>query len=243
MTIFYHVSTDLKHNGEFEPRIPSCRHRDAEDDTTPRVSVGISIENCLTAIPNGGLNLDQLNIDRRGYYLVYKINTDKLGISEEHIVSAEELYEKDLVRDASFTNEHWITIPFSVPEEDRFLIRLKDWEEDSEDVLPHSIYAVADEKYEGNYLSAFENEYGKLVPCSTSIRDINVVHEEVKEDEEVSLYFDTEEERDVILMYLKENIKAEIEGISMDEITFIVKESVNLRPLFMLHSDVAMMNI
>lgn len=31
MSIFYHISTDLQHSGEFVPRIPSCRHQDQED--------------------------------------------------------------------------------------------------------------------------------------------------------------------------------------------------------------------
>ena len=131
MAIYYHVSTDITHNGEFIPRVPSFRHGDSEDSTTARVCVSTSIEGCLSAIPNGGSGLDYLRMEQRGYFQVFKIDTDKLGIGESDVVLSEELYEKDSVRDANFTDEVWITTPFIVPMEDRelmlFLILFINW--------------------------------------------------------------------------------------------------------------------
>jgi hypothetical protein len=244
MTVFTHVGTHLKHNGEFAPRIPSCRHQGAEDDSTLRVSVGLTLDDCFTAIPGGGGRLDELNIERRGYYWVYKIDTKKLGMKEDQIVSAEELYEKDLVRDANFTNEHWIiNKSFTVPEQDRFMIRLVGWQESPEDVIPHALYQLADEEYEGDYCQAYEDQHDENVPCSIRVFDMEYIHEEVKNGQEVSLYYEFEEEKAVILAYIEENLQAEVTDISMDEITFVMKEDANLRPLFRLHADVAMLHI
>lgn len=243
MTIFYHVSTDLKHNGVFQPRVPSSRHQDAEDDKTPRVSVGLTIDDCFTAIPGGGGRLDELNVERRGYYLVYKIDTEKLGIKSEHIVSSDELYEKDLVRDANFTNEHWITVPFTVPKEDAFMIRLFEWQEDPEDVIPHSLMQIAEEKYEGDYLEAYQEEIGGFVPCSIRVYDLEYVEEQVKEGEEITIYYDFEEEKEAVLLFIQENLDADVTDVSMDEITFTVNQNVNVKPLFMHHANVAMLQI
>lgn len=241
---FTHVGTYLKHTGKFEPQIPSCRHQGEEDDKTPRICVGLTLDDCFTAIPGGGGRLDELNLERRGYYWVYMIDTEKLGIEAEDIVPADVLYEKDLVRDANFTNEHWIiNKSFTVPEEDRFMIRLVDWQEEPEDVIPHAIYQLADEEYEGDYIEAYEDKYDENVPCSIRVFDMKYIHEEVKNGQEVTLYYDFKEEKAVILDYIKQNLEAEVTDVSLDEITFIMKRDANLRPLFRLHADVAMLHI
>ena len=242
--IFYHVSTNLKHNGRFEPRIPSCRHKEKEDEVTPRVSVGLTIEDCLTAIPNGGFNLDHMNIERRGYYLIFKIDTEKLGISDDHIVTSQTLFEKDLVRDAEATSEHWITCPFTVPAEDKFMIRLTVWEEGSADLIPHAIYCIAEEKYDGDYFRAyFEEKESENIPCATLIQDADYIHEEVEAGNEVTLYFDTDVEKEAILQYVEEHLNADVTDVCMDEVSFTMRASANLRRLFMLHADVAMLHI
>lgn len=235
MTIYYHVSTNVQHNGEFVPRIPDCRHQDQEDSVTPRISVAPSIADCLTAIPNGGGRLDEWNMQLRGYYLIYQIDTEKLGISEKDIVSSDVLYEKDLVRDAEITNEVWITTPFIVPEEDRFFIKLISWDETAHDIVPYSIYAKADEEYGGNYVEAYEDIYDKSVPCSVKIVEPLYIHEDVKEGEEVSVYFDDEEEKKLVGEYLHKYYEVEITTEYMDELTFTMKEKSNLRKFFLYH--------
>ncbi|PLS19289.1 hypothetical protein CVD28_02430 [Bacillus sp. M6-12] len=238
MAIYYHASTDLQHNGEFIPRIPDCRHQDQEDSVTPRISVAPSIEDCLTAIPNGGGRLDELNIQLRGYYLIYKIDTEKLGISEKDMILSDVLYEKDLVRDAEITNEVWITTPFVVPEEDRFFIKLISWEETAKDIVPYSIYDIADKEYEGNYVEAYETIYDKNVPCSVKIIEPIYIHEEVKEGEEVSIYFEDEEEKEMVQEFIGEHYEVEMTTEYMDELTFDMKKNGNLRNLFLYHKSI-----
>lgn len=238
MAIFYHVSTNLRHPGKFEPRIPSCRHKAQEDSETPRISVAPTIEDCLTAIPNGGGHLDEMNIQQRGYYLVFKIDTEKLGIEDEHIVASDTLYERDLVRDADISNEHWITKSFEVPEEDCFLIKLIVWEEVAHDIVPYSIYAIADEKYEGDYLRAYTEIYKEHVPCSVGITDPQYIQENVKVGEEISLYFESDEEKELVQTYLEKHYKFKLTTEFMDELTFTMKQAANLKSLFLYHERI-----
>lgn len=235
MPIYYHVSTQLTHSGHFEPRIPDNRHKEAEDISTPRICVAPTIEDCLTAIPNGGGLFDELCIYMRYYFLIFKIDTEKLGIDQSSIISSQELFEKDLVRDAEMTNECWITVPFTVPEEDRFVIRVLDWDEEPYDVIPYSIYKIADEQFEGDYLAAYEETYDEPVPCSVKIKNLKYITENVKKGDEVTLYFDFEDERLFILDYLKNHLPAKITNESMDEIDFIAEDDVNLKDLFLQH--------
>ncbi|WCK57384.1 hypothetical protein PP175_25290 (plasmid) [Aneurinibacillus sp. Ricciae_BoGa-3] len=241
MAIFYHVSTNLRHPGVFEPRIPSFRHKQAEDTTTPRISVAPTIEDCLTAIPNGGAGLEELNTEQRGCYLIFKIDTEKLGITDDQVVTSEVLYEKDLVRDADVTNEHWITVPFTVPAEDQFIIKLIDWEVTPLDILPQSIYQIADEQYEGDYLRAYMEVYGEHVPCSVGIVNASCIHEDVLVGQEITFYFEDEFEKNMIQEFIKENYPIEITDESMDGLTMFVQENCNLRELFLYHEQLVHM--
>lgn len=243
MAIFYHVSTNLKHNGCFKPRIPSCRHKEKEDDKVCRVSVAPTIEDCLTAIPNGGSDLDQLNIDQRGYFLIFRIDTDKIDISSENIVSSETLFKEELVRDADVTNEYWITTSFTVPEEDRFLIHLIDWDEEVRDIIPYWIYELADKKYEGNYLEAYQEVYNSYIPSSIIIKNSTYIHEKGVKGQEISLYFDNDEEKEAILFFIKEHNIGNIKDVSIDELLFELNRDTNLRNLFLFHANVAMITM
>lgn len=238
--IFYHVSTDLKHGGSFKPRIPEFRHQQ-EDKAINRVSVAPTIEDCLTAIPDGGSNLDQLNFSRRGYYLVYRIDTEKLKIGKECIITSEELYEKDLCRDADITKEHWITTSFTVPEEDRFLILLNQWVENEEDVLPFSIFQLANEKFEGDYLRAYQSIYREYVPSAISIHDLVYTEEKVEKEEKITLYLDGEDEGEHLVSYIVNHLPAEIKDINTERVIIIMKESTNLADLYMHHAELAML--
>lgn len=243
MAIFYHVSTDVRHNGVFIPRIPVNRHQEAEDNTTLRVSVAPTIEDCLTAIPGGGMNLEELNMENRGYYLIFRIDTKKLGISDADIVTSETLYERDLIRDAGFTNEHWITKKFVVPEEDQFLIRLEAWTEEPEDVLPYTIYELADKEYDGDYIEAFIDKYGTHPPCASSIKNLIYTKETVVSGEEVTLYYDSKMEKECILRVLAEEYDVEVTDVCIDTITFVMNKDANLKRLFLRHMEMAMLFI
>ena len=238
MAIYYHVSTELEHDGVFTPRIPDTRHKQQEDVTIGRVSVAPSIEDCFTAIPNGGGRLDELNIMQRGYYLVVKVDTEKLGIQKEDMIFSEELYKKDLVRDADFTNEVWITKPFKVEAEDMFLIQLKDWEENPVDVFPHSIFEIADRDYEGDTHEAYSDIYHEHVPCSIAISDVEFVEAIVQEDMEITLYTENDYEEEELSEFVKEHYNADIAEANFGELSFMVKENSNLSKLFLYHREI-----
>jgi hypothetical protein len=235
LAIYYHISTNLNHDRSFTPRIPQFRHQDQEDDSRPRVSVAPSIENCLTAIPNGGIHLDELSSQLRGYFLVFRIDTEKLGISEDDIVTSQTLFEKDWVRDADVTDEYWIMKSFEVPEEDCFLIKLIAWDESSADILPHSIYAVAEEDYDGDYLRAYEQVYQDMVPCSIVIENVKFVPQDVKAETEVILYFEDKMEQRAICNLIKNHDVTFLDQ-SMDQLQFKVNKDCSLRDLYLEHS-------
>lgn len=243
MGIYYHVSTKLNHNGIFEPRVPQSRHKQAEDDRTPRVSVAPTIESCLTAIPGGGIELEELNIQLRGYYLVFRIDTDKLGIQEKFIVDADTLYENDWVRDADATNEHWITVPFTVPEEDIFAIKVIAWDESSVDIVPFSLHEIADKNHGGDLGSAYFEVYDDNLPCSTLIEDLRYIREDVNTGEEISIYIDEEGERECILSFLNRHYKVNILRNDIDELVFSLEEQSNLRQLFIYHQRICMVDL
>ncbi|WP_242306314.1 hypothetical protein [Bacillus cereus group sp. BfR-BA-01317] len=235
MSIFYHVSTDLQHSGEFVPRIPSCRHQDKEDDVTKRICVSKTIDDCLSAIPSGGAHLEELNIEQRGYYKVFKIDTDKLGIEDSDIVSSDVLYQEDLVRDAEVTNEHWILKGFQVAEEDSYIIKLIAWEESAKDIIPDFIYRMAEEQYGGDYVQAYTDHFNDYVPCSTFIVDAGYVKAFVSAGMTLSFYFDTEEEGDYLLSKFQSDKRMYISYQDMDTISICIKEDMSCEELFTKH--------
>lgn len=237
MAVFTHVSTDLNHNGVFIPGIPIHRHRDAENTSEGRVCVAPDIAKCLTAIPNGGCRLDELNTHQRGIYLIFRIDTEKLGIPQSAIVTPEELYQRDFVRDADMTEEYWITTSFQVPPEDQFIIKLTDWDEDVQDILPFSIFKVADSKFDGDYLKAYTETFEDFVPSSIEIKNPQFIHENVNEGEEISFYVEDNMELGLLKEYINNHFQVEIKSEEEDnELVFVMKEKTSLRPLFLYHN-------
>jgi hypothetical protein len=242
MAVFYHVSTSINHSGEFEPRIPQHRHQGAEDDQTPRISVAPSIEECLSAIPNGGSRLDELNVEQKGLYLIFKIDTEELGIEEKDIIGPRHLYENDMVRDAENTNEHWIMKKFTVPDSSRFLIKLIVWDEYAQDVVPYSIYKIAEEKYDGDFFEAYRDIYEEYVPSSTRIVDLFYFHEDVEKGQEIEIYIDETEEKKLIKQFLSNHYKVDIKENSdrLPALTFTMKENANLASLFLYEHELSL---
>lgn len=240
MSVFYHVSIDPLHNGHFLPRIPSCRHKEHEDDCTKRVSVGRTIEDCLTAIPNGGGEFDRLNLFLRGYYRVFRIDTEKLQIPTDLIITSDELYEKDLVRDSGETGEHWILTEFHVPEEDTFLIHVTNWDESPFDVLPYSIFQIAEDQYDGDYLEAYEDIYQEYVPCSVRIENLSYDTVHKQRGDSFLLYYWEEKEKEELLNYLLNHLHVDkkIEDVG-EGLLFSLYQSEDLTNLFLFHSEIA----
>lgn len=204
MSIFYHISQGLFHDGKFYPRIPMDR-TEGEDEITKRVSVAPTIKDCLSAIPGGGMKLDETITEIRGYFKVFKINTEKLGISKEHIVDGEYLFQTGKVPDAYHTNEHWITKEFEVPKEDTFIIKIDSYFEEVHDLIPHEIYELAEEKYEGDYIEAYFDVHEKRPSCITCITEINYYTNFLKEGQKIEIMLDYWDDE-------KEELKAVIQG-------------------------------
>ena len=129
--VLYHVSTDIHHNGVFTPRIPEYKF-DFEDKTTKRVCVSSTIEGCLSALPSK----ECIEENGSGYIKLFQIDLEALGLSEE-VLDDVFLYENGLLDDSLVTNEHWITAPFKVPEENQTICKLSFIESTSRKVIPY----------------------------------------------------------------------------------------------------------
>ncbi|MFW5962305.1 MAG: hypothetical protein ACOCQR_01700 [bacterium] len=190
--ILFHLSENLFHNGKFYPQVPRSI-MDNEEKDIERVCVSTTIEGCLTAMPNGGSKLDcfiqeLLEFNRNSYLMsgfkdenipdfkLFKIDTEKIGISQENIINYETLYKKNYVRDAYWTEECWITEKFSVPDEDISYIKIEDWQEEEFDMIPADIFYQAmdgDGDYIGLYQKKMKEIGGDLrVPFIHLIKDV-----------------------------------------------------------------------
>lgn len=133
--ILYHISVELDHNGYFQPDIPDClKYTDddfMEDITTQRVCASSTIEGCLSSIPDGGRNFSKLVLNQNGYFKLFIIDTEELGIQENQIIDGDTLYNSGLVYDAHLTGEHWILKSFQVPKEDTLIIFPYYWENET----------------------------------------------------------------------------------------------------------------
>lgn len=107
----YHATRFLDIINEFTPRIPENRFH-GEDEEIPRICLASTIEGCLTAAPFGGSRLgENIDLPNGSSRLIRIYEFDTGSISKENIIKPDYLYQKDIVRDAEITGEHWITIP------------------------------------------------------------------------------------------------------------------------------------
>lgn len=104
--MYYHVSRNTSSViQEFTPRIPLFEQRiEGEDDTIPRICVAKSIEDCLSAMPDGGYHLQGAKTPIR--FRVYEFQDTR--ILSKNILTSTDLYLSKLVLDAWITGEHWI---------------------------------------------------------------------------------------------------------------------------------------
>lgn len=256
MAVFYHVSRDLNHNGYFEPRIPQSRHAELEDSSTPRVSVSTTIEGCLTGIPGGAGSFEETNEDNRGYYLIFKIDTELLGIPEEFIKTSSELYQTDCVQDALHTDEHWIMTSFQVSDQSKKTVVIDTWKEEveTEDFydIPSKVYNLAmsefDREIETSFdMSEFDREietawqkiYGDystppMVSIITNVDENEI--DDLNSGDEVSLFYVDDEEKEFLNQQLmkRESILEWEDGINKD-IIVTIKQPFNLTDLIQEH--------
>lgn len=107
-TSLYHISLegnlDVHH---FTPRIPS-RCLDTEDKTTPRICVAETINDCISACPDGYVFFTEKTVLGAAYLYVYEIDILKIGFN--NIKFWQEL--SSLVPDAHKTKEIWVLKEF-----------------------------------------------------------------------------------------------------------------------------------
>lgn len=219
--ILYHVSTDINMDGHFYPRIPHSIMA-GEFESIYRICVAPSIADCFSAIPNGGSRLDELNEEQDGLYKVFRIDTEKIGIPDTHILTWQHLFEEDMVPDAEWTEEHWITTDFTVPEEDVFMIHLKNWNEKSCDIIPKRIYTIAEEDYEGDYFEAYADVMDEAVPCMSAIKDVLYQQEPYKKGDTIDMCLWSCEEEDIekLINIAKTNFNVEL--VQQDNMDLLV---------------------
>lgn len=239
MAIYYHISNNLEHNGKFHVQIPRCKHQLKEDTNTKRICVSKTIDGCFTSIPEGGCDLDETNSSREGIYKLFTIDTDKLGLNEDDIIDSSVLFEKDLVRDADFTDECWILKDFEISEEDCELIKLIHWNESVVDDIPHYIFEIAEEKYEGDYLEAYIEETGENIPCSIEIENVEYITSKQKSGAIIEMKLSEMDLNEYNIKLIKEAVsslegKVTIENLdkSTNKFYLRINDNVDISPVF-----------
>lgn len=232
--IYCHITSNLDQDNYFYPRIPKYIS-DGENTEIERVCVSSTIEGALTAIPNGGSRLENYLEESSNYFKVYIIDTKKLGVSK--ILKSDELFEKDYVRDAEITKEHWVLEPILVPEEDTFIIRLEGWDEEARDVVPYEIYKLGEtDEYEGDYTEAYYDVFDKMIPTICNIIWSDFLTEEVKSGDKIKIDL-TEVESSLSREELKEEFLKNNPEISFldseynDDITIVFNKEQNVQEL------------
>lgn len=129
----FHVSLDLNIKEEFVPRVPSKNVLiENEDDTTQRICLGTTIKGCLTAVPWGGNTFEDLFFDNCVSQFIRVYEFDSEDIKDNNIVSSEELYRSDKVRDAEISGEVWVVNQNLKPTK-TYIIQVTDYMEGSAD--------------------------------------------------------------------------------------------------------------
>lgn len=164
----YHVSFQCDIVDEFYPRIPENRHS-IENSEIGRICLSSSIERCLSAVPNGGVNLENIFWeDGSSLIRVYEFDIKDLNLN--NLVSPEYLYQKNLVVDAEINQEYWIVNQNLAPSK-TYLIKLIDYEEGCSDEISYEDYVLGiRSEEEGN--SDFDWE-DVIMGCFTEIQDLS----------------------------------------------------------------------
>jgi hypothetical protein len=193
----YHLSRDINHDGELTPFRP-LNPAEWEDRNTKRICFSDSLAGCMMSIPDGGYNFDMLNIQEDFFgssertWKLFIIDTEEYNIEDSNIIYPEELYKKDLVRDARLTKEHWVTKPVQVKEKDTYIIKIRTWMDVGvKDLVEYKIWKEA---VDGD--GHLERVYHKYHPDEKipSIVEIDLVEYTIMEDGKVVM--EIEEDRD-----------------------------------------------
>lgn len=187
MTLYYHISTDLEHDGTFTPRIPTTR-ADNEDFSSPRICVSRTIEGAVSAIPNGGSRLDELIEHNHGFLKLFVFDSEDLDLNDDNMIDCDTLYEKGLVHDATITDEYWIMKPVKVPETHQYVIIPQDWGESIHDVIPYDILLLSDtDEYQGDIESAHYDMTNEMLGNILAIVDFKYDTTKLEKEQSIDL--------------------------------------------------------
>lgn len=196
MKKFYHVSLSLTEGLEkvFSPRIPSEDIRmKGEESTIPRICVCDSIEGCLTAVPFGGANLPEIFVgDINTHSCPIRVFVfDEKDILDGNLITPEELYKKDWVRDAYYSREYWI-VNQDIKPVDTFVISVTDYDESIYDDVSPANRELYDncidedlEKYIDDHIIVIENVTYKILNNYVENDFITIVFDRKIEEEEL----------------------------------------------------------
>lgn len=148
---YYHLSLNINNLiDKFYPRIPDIEKMvETENREMKRICLSNSIENCLSAVWWGASHLrDSMNEDFELLIRVYEF--DLSTVNKKNIITSDELYKKDFVRDAFFTNEIWVINENIVPVK-TYIINLLDFTEESVDDLSYEDMLLFEENPEIHY--------------------------------------------------------------------------------------------
>lgn len=229
MTKYYHISTNLEHNGDFTPSIPQLRMVD-EDSTTPRICVSKSIEGALSSIPNGGSLLYELLESTFGFIKVFEFDLDELNIPAKDIIDSNTLFEENLVEDANHTEEVWICTPISIPKKNQHIIHIYDMDEISIDIIPHHVLKLSEEKYNDDIESAYYDTFDTNIPTNTLLADIRYNSTKMMKGQTLLLpYMDSYNLDD--LNNIIDEFKAPITAFEIDyHVGIKAKEDIDIEP-------------
>ena len=173
---YMHITEDLNHNGEFYIRVPKNRLQSwSEDGVTPRACVAEFLNGCLSSIC----------VDKNTLIKVFFVDINKLGL-KNHIIKADELYDKNLVTDAIYTREAWILKDFKVPEEDSVIISLDCVNDEETLFLVESDVQKEADKLGVDVVDFYEEKYG-FAPqciswCSVEDNDFTIFNKDTYEE-------------------------------------------------------------
>lgn len=172
----YHISFDLKHTGEFFPRIPEDTF-DFECKETKRICASDTIEGCLGAVPD----TFRIEDEEIKYIKIFEIIPAELGLLEKDVISSEVLYKKGLLHDSIITGEHWITKPFKVPANRQTIHKMCGVECFSKLALPFKLAEQLKTKYYNEILEFKEDFIGDLESTISHLDVVNYAEWELQE--------------------------------------------------------------
>lgn len=120
---------------KFLPKIPSLT-LESENCDIERICLSKSIEGCLSAVPWGGIHLED-NLNDDGELEIYVHEFDRKDIAKDNLIQPNILFRKDWVRDAMLTKEYWVINQELIPSK-IYKINLKDYDENVKDDLSYN---------------------------------------------------------------------------------------------------------